>query len=148
MAQLEVEEYVMPIKEEAEFGEYVYYHNIDLNALNLNSWFEITPVNDNEDPGLLFSSMYATDGLEGYFKFNYFTGDVKFMYQIDTLYMDRVYRLAALSGYIYAGYTFDYLLNKYIDKRMQEEGRQRSKIYYHYSRKGYLVPGKDDERFI
>lgn len=149
MAQLELEEYIMPFEEEAEYGEYLYYHVVDLNAVNLNSWFEVSRVNGSDEAGVHFSSMHATDGLDGFFKFNFFTGDVKFIYQIDTLGVDVLYRLAALAGYTYAGYTFDYMLNKYIDKRMDEEGRQRSSVYYHYMRqKAYLLPAKDDERFF
>lgn len=147
MAQLELEEYVMPIKEEEEFGGYIYYEVIDLNAVNLNSWFEISRVNGNENVELFFSSMYATDGLDGLFKYNYFTGEVQFQYEIDTLTLDAIYRLGALAGYTYAGYTFDYLLNSYIDKRMQEEGRYRSDVFYHYNRQQrYLTPANN--RFI
>jgi len=149
LAQLELEEYVMPIKEEEQFGEYLYYEVIDLNAINANSWFEISRVNEEEDKALFFTSHYLTDEMHASFKYYYFTGDVTFNYDIDTLLVEEIYRLGALVGHIYATYTFDYLLNKYIDKRMFEEGENRSNIYYHYNRqKNYLTPAKEDERFI
>lgn len=149
MAQLELEEYIMPVKEEAVFGEYLYYEIIDLNAMSLNSWFEVNRVNGEEESATFFASMYATDGLDGMFKFNYFTGGAKFVYSIDTLDIDKIYRLAALAGHTYAAYTFDYLLNKHIDKKMLEEGRLRSDTYYHFIRqKGYLRPAGPEERFF
>jgi hypothetical protein len=149
MAQLEIEEYVMPIKEEEEFGEYIYFEVIDLNAVNLNSWFEVSRVNDDERVDVFFTSLYATDDLEGFFTFNYFTGDVGFRYSIDTLRMDEIYQLGAVAGYTYAGYTFDYLMNTYIQKRLLEEGLYSTNTYYHYNRrKGYLVPASEERRFL
>jgi len=149
MAQLEIEEYIMPIQEEEQFGDYVYYEVVDLNAINLNSWFEISRVNDEEDVALFFASHYLTDEMEGYFRYYFFTGEVGFNYEVDTIPMTNIYKLSALAGYVYAGYTFDYLMNKYIDKRMMQEGRDRSKIYYHYSRRGkYIDEADEEERFI
>lgn len=149
MAQLELEEYIMPVKQEEVFGESVYYHILDLNAVNLNSWFEISKVNGDDEAGVYFSSMHATDGMEGYFRFNYFNDDVKFVYEIDSLGLDIIYKLAALAGHTYAAYTFDFLLNKYIDKRMDEEGLNRSNVFYHFNRyNNYLHPAKNEEWFI
>lgn len=149
LAQLEIEEYVMPFEESEQFGEYVYTEVIDLNAINVNSWYEISRVNEAEDKSLFFSSHYLTDDMEGFFKYYPFTGNVEFRYDVDTLMIDQVYRLGALAGYLYAGYTFDFLLNRYIDKRMVEEGYNRSDVYYHYDRrKNYFSPAKEEERFI
>lgn len=149
LAQLEIEEYIMPYREEEQFGDYIYFEVIDLNAINLNSWIEISKVNEEEDKALFFASHYLTDEMEGYFRYYYFTGEVGFNYEVDTIPMSNIYKLGALAGYEYAGYTFDYLMNKYIDKRMEQEGRERSKIYYHYSRRGnYIDEAEEDERFI
>ena len=149
LAQIELEEYIMPIIEKEEFDEYLYYQVFNLNAINVNSWLEISKMNEEEKKFLFFSSLFLTDELEGYFKYNYFTGDVKFKYSIDTLLLDEVYQLGELAGYLYAGYTFDYFLNLYIDKRMEEEEKRRSNIYYHYNReRNYLAPAKEDEKFI
>lgn len=149
IAQIELEEYVMPIEEAEQFGEYIYYEVVDLNAINLNSWFEISRVNEEEDKALFFASHYLTDEMEGFFRNYYFTGEVRFSYDIDTLMVEEIYKLGALAGYLYAGYTFDYLLNKYLDKRMIEEDQGRSNIYYHYHRQSnYLGTAKEEDRFI
>ena len=119
-------------------------------VIKLNSlWYSGLIKNEEEDKTMFFSSHYLTDDMEGSFKYYYFTGLVEFQYEIDTMMVDQVYRLGALGGYLYAGYTFDFLLNKYIDKRMYEEGHNRSTIYYHYDRqRKYFRPAKEDERFI
>lgn len=148
IAQLELEEFVMPIEEEEQFGEYIYQEVIDINAINLNSWFEISRVNEEEDKAMFFASHYLTDGLEGFFRHFYFTGEVKFQYAIDTMLVDEIYKLGAIAGYLYAGYTFDYLLNKYIDKRMFEEDLGRSDIYYHYNRQKRYLGITEDNKFI
>ena len=149
IAQLELEEYVMPVEESEQFGEYIYYQVIDLNAINLNSWFEISRVNEEEDKAMFFASHYLTDDLEGFFKHYYFTGEVQFRYQVDTMLVDGIYKLGAIAGYLYAGYTFDYLMNKYIDKRMLEEGKARSNIYYYYNRQNnYIGTAKEEDMFI
>jgi hypothetical protein len=149
MAQLEIEEYIMPVREEEQFGDYIYTGEVDLNAINLNAWIEISKVNEDEDKALFFASQYLTDEMEGYFRYYFFTSEVRFNYVVDTIPMENIYRLASMAGYTYAGYTFDYLMNKYIDRRMELETRDRSKIYYHYNRwKNYIDEAKEDERFI
>jgi len=57
---------VMPIKEEEQFGEYLYYEVIDLNAINLDSWCEISRVNEEEDKAMFFASHYLTDELDSF----------------------------------------------------------------------------------
>jgi len=149
MAQIELEEYLMPVVEKEEFDEHLYYQIFNLNAVNINSWIEVNRINEEEKNELFFSSLFLTDELEGSFRYNYLTGDVKYHYQIDTLILDEVYQLSELAGYLYASYTFDYLMNLYIDKRTEEEEKYRSSVYYHYNRyPRYIMPAKENERFI
>lgn len=149
IAQLELEEYVMPYTDEEQIGDYIYSEVVDLNALNLNSWIEVSKVNEEAEKALFFASHYLTDALEGYFRQFYFTGEVQYRYEIDTLAMNDVYLLGGYAGYLYATYTFDYLMNMYIDKRVFEEGANRTAIYYHYDRlKDFLRAAKEGERFI
>ncbi len=149
LAQLELEEYVMPLEEEEQFGDYVYTYYLDLNAINLNSWIEISRINFEEDKEFFFSSLYLTDEMDGYFRLNYFTGDVVFRHTIDTLLVDDIYSLGAVAGQLHAGYAFDHLLNKYIDKRMKEKNFRRSDIYYHYNRqKKYILPAAEGQMLI
>ena len=82
LAQLELEEYIMPIVEKEEFDEYLYYQVINLNAINVNSWLELSRMNEEEKKNLFFSSLFLTDELDGFFRYNYFTGNVKYNYNI------------------------------------------------------------------
>ncbi|MEN8225526.1 MAG: hypothetical protein ABFS05_09225 [Bacteroidota bacterium] len=149
LAQLELEEYLIPVVEKEEFDEYLYYQLINLNAMTLNSWLEISSMNDEEKKNFFFSSLSLTDELDGYFRYNYFSGAVKYDYSIDSLLLNEVYQLGELAAYLYAGYTFDFLMNLYVDQRMLEEDKRRSGNYYHYNRQmNMLAPARDDEQFI
>ena len=149
LAQLELEEYIMPVEEKEEFDQYQFHEVFNLNAVNINSWLEISSLNEDENNILFFSSLFTTDELEGNFKYNYYTGDVKYYYNIDSLNLEKVYYLAPLAGYLYAGYTFDYFMNEYVVRRMEEEDKRRSTFYYHYEREtNILSVAKDDQKFI
>ena len=149
LAQLELEEYVMPVVEKQQFDEYLYYQVIDLNAVSLNSWIEISRMNDEEEKKLFFYSFNLTDEVDGYFRYKYFQGEVSFEYTTDSLNLEQVYWLGVYAADIYAGFTFDYFLNQYIDRKTVEMGVPRSDIYYHYDRKRrWLRPAAEDELFI
>jgi hypothetical protein len=115
LTQIEIEEYVMPFRDEELIEEYLFYKEIDLNMVCINSWFELTRMNtEDEEKQVLFASHYVSDEFDGYFKFYPFTGEVSYSYSIDTLVVNEIYGLAAFLGRKYAGYTFDYFLNMHI----------------------------------
>ena len=148
IAQVELEEYVLPIRDEELVYEYLFYKEIDLNAVSINSWFELTRINDEEELGkeVLFASHYILDDFEGEFKYYPFTGEIQYAYKIDSLLVSDIYGLAGFLGQKYAGYTNDYLMNTYVYKNLPE--KLRPKYYFHYNReRGSLVPVEDD-RFI
>ncbi len=148
VAQIEVEEYVLPIRDEELVSEYLFYKEIDLNAVNINSWFELTRINSEEelDNEILFASHYILDDFEGNFKFFPYTGEIKYAYNIDSLIINDIYGLAGYLGRKYAGYTYDYMLNTYIYKNLPENIKPR--YYFHYDRKKNSMVPVDDDRFI
>ena len=149
LAQLELEEYVMPVVQKEQFEDYLYYQVIDLNAVNLNSWIEISKMNVEEEKKLFFYSFDLTDEVDGHFRYQFFKADVIFEYTKDSLTVEQVYWLGAYAANVYAGFTFDYLLNQYVDRKSLEQGFIRSDIYYHYDReRHWLRPAGDDEQFI
>ena len=149
LAQLELEEYVMPVVEKQQFEDYLYYQVIDLNAVNLNSWIEISRMNDEEEKKLYFYSLSLTDEVDGSFKYQFFKGEVSFEYTTDSLRVEQVYWLGEYAAKIYAGLTFDYLMNQFLDRETREQGLQRSDIYYHYDReRHWLRPAGEEEQFI
>lgn len=146
IAQLELEEYIIPIRDEEYFDGVVYYREIDLDAVGLNSWFEISTMNDDEDPVVLFASHYVVDDYDGTFRYYPFTGEISHSYAIDSISIDDVYELVSFLGRKYAGYTFDFIMNVYIYSNVPDD--VNLKLYYHYDRrKGSFIP-VDDDRFI
>lgn len=146
IAQMEFEEYNIPYRDEESFDMVVYYREIDLNAVGLNSWFEISRMNHNEDPVVLFASHYVIDEYEGTFKFYPFTGEISHHYSVDTIAVDDVYDLVSFLGQKYAGYTFDFLMNIYIYNNAPENVNLQ--LYYHYDRKRNTFVPVDDDRFV
>jgi len=148
LAQVEIEEYVMPVVEKQQFDDYLYYQVIDLNAVNLNSWIELSRMNQEEEKQLFFSSIYITDAVDGYFRYNYFTGDVSYDYEKDSLILQEIYGLGEVAGEMYAEYTFDYLINMHLNKELESRGLPPSQTYYHYDRKRrWLLPAEEGRRF-
>jgi len=144
IAQIELEEYVMPYTAEEYFGEYLYSETIDLNAVNINSWFEITKVNSDENEKKVFyASHLVFDDMSGSFSQNIFTGEISFSYIIDPMTENDIYELSALLGTKYAGYTFDYFLNNFIIKHLPENYHSDKHLHYNPYRKTF-TPSNDD----
>lgn len=148
LAQLEAEEDVYPYRAEEVFYDTVlFYEDFLLNKVSLNSWFEVSKLND---PGsvnnVLYASHFAMDALEGRFVNNVFTEEVRFKYDIDSLQVEDVYSLAGMLGEKYAGYLFDYFLNEHIYRSFPEG--DRPKTYLHYDRQRKLFYPAGDDRFI
>ena len=148
ISQLELEEYLYPYTaEEMFFDTMVYYKEFNLNAININSWYEISKLNDTEAASnLLYASHYLIDNLEGRFVNNIFTEKVSFKYNIDTITVDDIYLLANILGRKYAGYIFDYLINEYVFRNFP--ANHRPNIYFHYNRIYKSLSPAGDDRFI
>ena len=106
-------------------------------------------MNKDETNELVFSSLLLTEEVIGHFSVNNYTKEIYYPFEMDSLFLDEVYQLGALSGLLCAGYTFDYFMNMYIDKRMKEEDKERSDVHFHYNRLGnYLSIADKNKRFI
>ncbi len=144
IAQIELEEYIMPYIAEEYFDEYLYSETIDLNAVNINSWFEITKLNSEENnKKVLYASHLVFDDMKGSFSQNVFTGEITFSYKIDQMTENDIYELSALLGTKYADYTYDYLLNNYIINHLPENYHSDKYLHYNPYRK-ILTPAYDD----
>ena len=149
LAQISLEEYVYAYVTDAMImQEVVSVSGIDLNALNIDTWFEFNSVNLEESESKVFYvSDYIFDDLNGRFIAPLFSADVKYEFTIDTIKIDTLYSYMWEMGAIYAGYTNDYFLNKHIRKLLPETGQQD--MYFHYDRKeNRLRLAGDFERFI
>ena len=128
LAQIEIEEAFFPFRDETESSSYSYYYDHQLNSVSVYSWFEINKVNEKKGEYIYFADDVIVDEVDGNFTLDFFGGDVKYFYEIDSLETKDLYEYAFMLGRTYAGYTFDLLLNTYIRKNMPEE----PKDYWRY----------------
>lgn len=146
IAQIELEEYVYEIEDRELLGFDSYKIDFDLNAINYNSWFEINKVNEeNPDKTLLFASHFVSDDLYGEFTQYIFTGEVNYNYTIDSITNEKILDLASYLGGLYAEYTYDYILNRYIYRNMPDERQPR--YYIHYDKNTGRFRDADEDRF-
>jgi hypothetical protein len=146
--QLEIEESIYPYRAQDVFQDtVVFYEDFDLDRVSINSWFEISKLNDaGAVNNVLYASDFVTDELEGRFVSNIFTGEVKFKYNMYPLETEDIYSLAARAGQRYAGYIFDYIMNQYIYFGFPQ-GRQPA-TYLTYDHDARLLYPASDNRFI
>lgn len=149
LAQIELEEYLYILRPEYHLDERNFYTvNIGVNAINLNSWFELDRHNiPSEQYPVLYSSYYLHDEVEGGFIIKYEKGlKLTYQYKIDSVNIVDVYELAALSGKKYAINLYDYLLNLYIQDNMPKG--QVPVAYFHYERKSKMIITIYEDSFI
>jgi len=147
VAQIELEESYMPYRDATVVDNMEYYHEHLLNALTINSWFEISEVNTKKNERrVYYTSDAITDDIHGEFTYDVFTDEIKYFYTIDSLKVSDIYTFAYQAGRTYAAYTFDLLLNKYIQKHLPE-GREE-KHYYRYDPVHRKIFQAGDDRFI
>jgi hypothetical protein len=147
IAQMQLDEYLYPLRDEDEFLDTVYFKTIHLNAVDYSCWFELRKaVSEHNRKALLYASSTAYDSFDGRFFNDPFTGLVRYRYSIDTLAVDDLYDMATYLGKKHAGYLYDFFLNQYIARNMLE-GIDFNE-YYHFNRtRKTLTPVYDDERF-
>ncbi len=147
VAQIELEEQFYPFSDTAYYGNDVYVHRQKLNALDVSSWFVVKgPLPGNKKGKVLFAENLLTDNLDGHFDVDPFSGDLKYLYTLQPLTVKKIYNYAQNLGRTYAGYTFDYLLNVFLDKNMPASRRtDRYWRYDPYRKKFFLAA---DDRFV
>jgi hypothetical protein len=148
VVQMELEETVYPYRAEATFDDsLLYYEDFLLEMVTLNTWFEISKLNDTIGThNTLFTSDYVMDGLEGRFASNVFTGKVTYRYNYNPIQLKNIYTLSTMLGQRYADYTFDFLMNRHVFLSMPP-GRQ-STTYFRYDQTTQKISPAGENRFI
>lgn len=121
IAQIEIEESFYIQRDDMSVYDMYYYHDHVLSIAYINSWIEISEINAEENHDVYFASGAIADDLQGEFSFDYFSGEIKYLYQVDTLKHTDLFGFAYTIGRTYAAYTFDLLLNKYLKDELPEE---------------------------
>jgi hypothetical protein len=115
ISQVQLDEYKFPIVDSEPFEDTVYTKSFHLNAVDASAWFELSKINaPKPQKTVLYSSFTASDGFDGNFLINTFTGDIQYKYKIDSLKLRDIYDLAAYSGWKDASCLFDFFMNQYI----------------------------------
>lgn len=129
IAQIELDEFIIPYTASEQFDTLTYYEDFNLNAVSVNMWMEVTEVNGTQDTSqVLYSKEQISDAVEGYFTKS-FSGMVKYIYERTDINFDDIHKMATDFGEMNAHYLFDYFMNKYIHERYK--GKKAPK-YYHF----------------
>jgi hypothetical protein len=147
VSQIELEEQYYYFSDTAYYGDNVYAYHRFLNALDVSSWFSLHGPSLPEKSGkILFAENLLTDNLDGHFVVDPYTGKIKYPFLLDTLTVKKIYTYAQNLGRTYAGYTFDYLLNTFIDKNVPAS--RRTKRYWRYDPYRKIFFFALDDRFV
>ena len=95
------------------------HYTYPLNTVNVASWFE---VNDGEWKPVLFCEHNLIDGFDSKTDYSIWSGSLDYDYSIDTLELKDVYNYAVYLGKLYAGYTYDYMMNNYVGVELKKRG--------------------------
>ena len=147
VAQIELEETIYTQRDEAVIYDTYYFHDQDLEAVYVNAWIEISKVNESSDkPNVYFATGLISDDLEGEFTYDLFSGNINYVYAIDSLEPANLYNDAYQLGRIYASYTFDFLLNSFLDKAVP--AKERSDRYWRFNPHDKTFFPANDDRLV
>ena len=147
LAQVQLDEYNYPLEDAEPVDDTVYRMKFELNAVDGESWFELSKLNSPKPfKTVLYSAFTANDGFQGNFFIDPFSNrGVRYKYKIDSLKVKDIYDMAAYMGKKNASYLFDYFMNQYVVYHMPEGVEIQS--YYHYNRFRRSLEKVDDDRF-
>lgn len=127
----------------SDTDEYSYKH--PLNTVNVASWFE---VNDGDWKPVLFCEHNLMDGFDSKTDYSFWTQKIDYSYTIDTLDLQDVYNYAVYLGKLYAGYTYDYMLNSYIGTELKKKGYGYQIMLRYDPYKKQLRYAEEDDYFV
>ena len=127
----------------SDTDEYSYKH--PLNTVNVASWFE---VNDGDWKPVLFCEHNLMDGFDSKTDYSFWTQKIDYSYTIDTLDLQDVYNYAVYLGKLYAGYTYDYMLNSYIGTALKKKGYGYQIMLRYDPYKKQLRYAEEDDCFV
>ena len=127
----------------SDSDDYSYKHA--LNTVNVASWFE---VNDSVWLPVLYYEHNLMDGFDSQTDYSFWTGHIDYTYSIDTLGLEDVYNYAVYLGKLYAGYTYDYMMNRYVGSELQKRNYQYQTLLRYDPYKKQLRYAEEDDGFV
>lgn len=147
LAQVELEEFSKQFTSGFMIDENGEPYQFDIDAVALNSWFEIRC--SNCDSGLMqvmFAAHSRAGTVKTRMKQNEFTGDLYLGYDVADMNMIDVYGLADMSALQNASYLFDLVMNEYILHQMGDPAAKPA--YLHYDVKKKKIKRAGEKKFI
>lgn len=135
---IEYEDYLF-----SDTDEYSYKH--PLNTINVASWFEI---NDGEWKPVQFCEHNLIDGFDSKTDYSFWLNKIDYNYSIDTLKLDDVYHYAVYLGKLYAGYTYDYMMNSYVGKELMKRNYLYQMLLRYDPYKKHLRYAEEGDGFV
>lgn len=123
--------------------EYSYKH--PLNTVNVASWFEI---NDGDWKPVQFCEHNLMDGFDSKTDYSFWTNKIDYSYTIDTLELKDIYNYSVYLGKLYAGYTYDYMMNSYVGDELKKKGYSYQMLLRYDPYKKQLRYAEEDEGFV
>lgn len=145
LAQIELQEYETVFTDSQEFFGVIYSTDVTLNGLNSAFWFEFSQVNasENNKPDIMFAANDLYDRFDGRYIYDIFSGQMKYTLEIDTINVDDFNRQIDFSAKLFAGYTFDYLMNKFISNNIADKSRKVNFYRYDPYKHSYFITIED-----
>jgi len=134
LEQMELEEQYYPYTDSAFVDNQVFVFRKRLEALDVSVWLKIGKQNAVRSKLLehkvLFAENLLTDQVSGEFIMDDMTGKLQYFYRMDSLTVKKIYSDVEQLGSTYADYTFDYLMNQYLNTHL--EANKRNNNYWRY----------------
>lgn len=147
IAQIEIEEEDYEYRDETEYFDYIYFHDHLFKAVNINTWFEINQLDDTSvADNVFYATNTITDELTSSYNYNVFNEKVEYFYEIDSLTLSGIYEYVYLLGRIYATYSFDFMMNRYVQKKQGLMGRREELLRYNPNTSSFFYAGQN--RFV
>lgn len=113
----------------------------DATNINLALWIEI---NDGTWGKVLYGEQNLAESLKGNGG-SFFNNINANPQEIDTIDIDDVYKFTAYAGRLYASYTYDYMLNKYVKEKLYSKGLKTSRYFRYNPIDGDFYPAEKDK---
>ena len=134
-----------------EYEDYLFSDTEDfsykhpLNTVNVASWFE---VNDGDWKPVLFCEHNLMDGFDSKTDYSFWENKIDYSYTIDTLKLEDVYNYAVYLGKLYAGYTYDYMMNSYVGAELKKRNYNYQLLLRYDPYKRQLRYAEDGDCFV
>jgi len=126
-----------------------YCTDVPVDLVNVAAWFDLL---NGETDQMAFTEQNYFNDTDVIFDIDYQSGNVIAKSYSDVISIDGFYRFATILGKLYAGYCYDFMLNKYVDNqqvtpvdanyRLRYDPYER---YFYQTSKDYLIEIKPHE---